>query len=95
MEAALEAGAEDFAREEDQYVVTTAVASLHAVREGLQAKGIATSDAQIAWVPKTTVRVEGEAAQQLVKLIDALEDLDDVQKVEGNFDIDADALAEA
>lgn len=95
MEAALEAGAEDFAREEDQYVVTTDVASLHAVREGLQAKGIATRDAQIAWVPKSTVRVEGDAAQQLVKLIDALEDLDDVQRVEGNFDIDSEALAEA
>ena len=95
MEAALEAGAEDFARDEDQYVVTTEVAALHAVREGLVAKGVAPSDVQIAWVPKTTVRVEGEAAQQLVKLIDALEDLDDVQKVEGNFDIDADALAEA
>ena len=95
MEAALEAGAEDFGRDEDQYVVTTEVAALHAVREGLQARGIATSEAQIAWVPKSTVRVEGDAAQQLVKLIDALEDLDDVQKVEGNFDIDADALAEA
>lgn len=95
MEAALEAGAEDFARDEDQYVVTTEPAQLHAVLQGLQAKGIATSEAQIAWVPKSTVRVEGEAAQQLVKLIDALEDLDDVQKVEGNFDIDAGALAEA
>lgn len=95
MEAALEAGAEDFARDEDQYVVTTDPVSLHAVREGLAAKGIATTEAQIAWVPKNTVRVEGEAAQQLVKLIDALEDLDDVQKVEGNFDVDADALAEA
>lgn len=95
MEAALEAGAEDFSRDDDQYVVTTDPAALHAVREGLSAKGIATSDVQIAWVPKSTVRVEGEAAQQLVKLIDALEELDDVQKVEGNFDVDADALAEA
>jgi len=95
MEAALEAGAEDLARDEDQYVVTTDPASLHAVREGLAAKGYETTEASIAWVPKSTVRVEGEAAQQLVKLIDALEDLDDVQKVEGNFDVDADALAEA
>lgn len=95
MEAALEVGAEDLARDEDQYVVTTDPASLHAVREGLAAKGYETAEASIAWVPKNTVRVEGEAAQQLVKLIDALEDLDDVQKVEGNFDIDADALAEA
>jgi YebC/PmpR family DNA-binding regulatory protein len=95
MEAALEAGAEDVARDEDQFVVTSEPAALHAVREGLAAKGIETAEAQLAWVPKSTVRVEGEAAQQLVKLIDALEELDDVQKVEGNFDIDAEALAEA
>jgi YebC/PmpR family DNA-binding regulatory protein len=95
MEAALEAGAEDFRREEDQYVVTTEPADLHAVRAALQARGMETSEAQITWVPKTTVRVEGADAQQLMKLLEALEDLDDVQKVEGNFDIDADALAEA
>ncbi len=95
MEAALEAGAEDVVRDEDQFVVTSEPAMLHAVREGLAAKGIETSEAQIAFVPKSTVRVEGDAAQQLVKLIDALEDLDDVQKVEGNYDIDAEAMAEA
>lgn len=95
LEAALDAGAEDVARDDDQFVVTAEPAALHAVREGLAAKGIETAEAGIAFVPKNTVRVEGEAAQQLVKLIDALEELDDVQKVEGNFDIDADAMAEA
>jgi YebC/PmpR family DNA-binding regulatory protein len=95
MEAALDVGAEDVARDEDAFVVTTEPAALHAVREGLQAKGIATTGAQLTWVPKSTVRVGGDDAQQLVKLLDALEDLDDVQKVEGNFDIDAEALAEA
>ena len=95
MEAALEAGAEDFQRDEDQFVVTTDPASLHAVKAALEAKGLQTSDAQLAWVPKSTVRVEGTEAQQLMKLLDALDDLDDVQKVEGNFDIDAAALAEA
>jgi transcriptional/translational regulatory protein YebC/TACO1 len=68
---------------------------LHAVLQGLQAKGIETADAAINWVPKSTVQVTGADAQALVKLLDALEDLDDVQKVEGNFDIDAEALAEA
>ena len=95
MEAALEAGAEDVARDEDVWVVSTEPAMLHAVREGLAAKGIESGDAAINWVPKTTIRVEGADAEALVKLIEALEDLDDVQKVEGNFDIDADALAEA
>jgi YebC/PmpR family DNA-binding regulatory protein len=95
MEAALEAGAEDVARDDDQFVVTSEPAMLHAVREGLAAKGVETSEAQISWIPKSTVRVEGEAAQQLVKLLESLEDLDDVQKVEGNYDVDAEALAEA
>jgi YebC/PmpR family DNA-binding regulatory protein len=95
MEAALEAGAEDVARDDDQFVVTSEPGMLHAVREGLAAKGIETSEAQISWIPKSTVRVEGEAAQQLVKLLESLEDLDDVQKVEGNYDVDAEALAEA
>lgn len=95
IEAALDAGAEDVAREEDLYVVTTEPVSLHAVREGLEAKGIPTTEAQITMVPKSTVSVAGTDAQQLVKLLESLEDLDDVQKVEGNFDIDADAMAEA
>ena len=95
MEAALEAGAEDFARDGDQFVVTTDPSHLHAVKDGLEAKGLATSDAAIEWIPKNTVRVEGKDAESLVKLLEALEDLDDVQKVEGNFDIDAAALAEA
>ena len=96
MEAALEAGAEDFQVQDDQYVVTTDPAALHAVRAALAAKGMETTDAQITWVPKSTVKVEGTDAQQLMKLLEALEDLDDVQKVEGNFDIDdAEALAEA
>ncbi len=95
MEAALDAGAEDVARDEDQWVVTTEPAMLHAVREALAAKGIETSEAALNWVPKSTVAVAGDDAQALVKLLDALEDLDDVQKVEGNFDIDAAALAEA
>jgi YebC/PmpR family DNA-binding regulatory protein len=95
MEAALEAGAEDFARDEDQFVVTTEPTALHAVREGLEAKGIVATEAEIAWTPKNTVRVEGKDAESLVKLLEALEDLDDVQKVEGNFDIDATTMASA
>ena len=84
MEAALEAGAEDFARDDDQNLVTTDPASLHAVRAALEAKGLTTSDVQLTWVPKSTVRVEGADAQQLLKLLEALEDLDDVQAVYTN-----------
>ena len=95
MEAALEAGAEDFARDGDQYVVTTDPSQLHAVKEALEAKGLVPSEAAIEWIPKNTVRVEGKDAESLVKLLEALEDLDDVQKVEGNFDIPEDAMAGA
>jgi YebC/PmpR family DNA-binding regulatory protein len=95
MEAALEAGAEDFKREDDQYVVTTEPAQLHAVKTALEARRMTVAESAIEWLPKNTVRVEGKDAESLVKLLEALEDLDDVQKVEGNFDIPEDALAGA
>jgi YebC/PmpR family DNA-binding regulatory protein len=88
LEAALEAGAEDFRREDDQYIVTTDPTSLHAVIGALEAKKIAVVESEIASVPKNTVRVEGKTAESLVKLLDELEDLDDVQKVAANFDMD-------
>jgi YebC/PmpR family DNA-binding regulatory protein len=95
IEAALEAGAEDVAREEAEYVVTAAPADLHAVKEQLERRGFAVRDAELAWVPRNTVKVEGEIAQQLLKLLDQLDDLDDVQKVDANFEMDADAMADA
>jgi YebC/PmpR family DNA-binding regulatory protein len=95
MEAALDAGAEDVAREDEQFIVSTEPAALHAVKEALEAKRIVATETEIAWIAKNTVRVEGKDAESLVKLLDALEDLDDVQTVEGNFDMDADAMAEA
>jgi len=92
LEAALEAGAEDFRRDEDVYVVTTDPASLYAVKSALEAKGITASEAEVAMVPKNTVPVtDKDDIATLFKLIEALEDLDDVQKVWGNFDVaDAD-----
>lgn len=93
LEAALEAGATDFAREDDQYVVSTDVASFHAVKSALEAKGIKATDAEIAWIPKQTVSVAGPDAEALLRLIEALDDLDDVQKVDANFDIDASVMS--
>jgi YebC/PmpR family DNA-binding regulatory protein len=95
MEAALEAGADDVVREEDLFVVTTEPGALHAVKEALEARGFTVSDAELAWVPRTTVRVEGQTAEALLKLLEALEELDDVQKVDANFEMDADAMARA
>ena len=88
IEAALEAGAEDVQREDEQFVVTTAPADFHAVKSSLQANGLAVGESELAMVPKTTVKVEGKDADALLKLIESLEELDDVQKVWANFDID-------
>ena len=92
---ALEAGAEDVVREDEVFVITTDPGSLHAVKESLEAKKYKVSEAELAWVPKSSVHVEGAAASQLIKLLDALEELDDVQKVDANFEMDADAMDEA
>lgn len=95
LEDALEAGAEDFAKEGEVYVISTAPFDVHPVMEALKKKGYVTESAEVAMVPKNTVKVEGKDAQQLIKLIEGLEELDDVAKVFSNFDMDADAMAEA
>lgn len=95
LEDALEAGADDFARDGDLYIVTTAPAALHAVQDALRAKGYTIESAETAMVSKNTVRLEGADAARVLKLVDALEELDDVSKVFANFDIDAAQLAEA
>jgi YebC/PmpR family DNA-binding regulatory protein len=95
LEAALDAGAEDFDREGEQYLITTHPNALHSVAETLRKKGIVIESAELAMVPKNTVRVEGKDAERILKLMEVLEDLDDVGKVSSNFDIDASQLAEA
>jgi YebC/PmpR family DNA-binding regulatory protein len=92
MMAALDAGAEDLKREGDTYTVSTDVASFHAVQEALKQAGIEVESAELAMIPKATVRIEGDDVTKLFKLFDALEDLDDVQKVSSNLDIDEAAL---
>jgi YebC/PmpR family DNA-binding regulatory protein len=95
MEDALDAGAEDFVRDGEQYVVSTTPASFHAVQEALRARGYTIESAELAMVPKNLVKVRGADADRVLKLLDALEELDDVSKVFSNFDIDASELAEA
>ena len=86
--AAADAGAEDVAEEGSSFEVTCAPEDLHAVREGLEAAGIAVTDAEVTMLPKTTVAVEDEAvARKVLRLIDGLEENDDVQDVYANFDI--------
>ncbi|MBX3174553.1 MAG: YebC/PmpR family DNA-binding transcriptional regulator [Gemmatimonadaceae bacterium] len=95
MEQALEAGAEDFVAEDGQFTISTAPADLHAVKQALEEAGLVASEAELAWIPKSTVRVEGEQAAQLVKLLETLEDLDDVQKVDANFDMDVSEMSQS
>jgi len=94
MEAALEAGAQDMAREGDQFIVTTTPTELHAVEAGLKTRGIAPESAEITMIPKSTVKIEGPDASRIVRLMEALEEHDDVAKVSSNFDVDLEALAQ-
>ena len=93
MEAALEAGAEDFAREDEQFVVTTEPTALHAVKSALEEKKLEVGESEIAYIPKNTVHVEGKDAESLMKLLEELEELDDVQKVAANFDMDVSQMS--
>ena len=93
MEAALDAGAEDVQREDERFLISTSPSDFHAVQSALKAKGIAVAEAELAMVPKNTVQIAGKDAESLFKLIETIEDLDDVQKVWANFDIDVAELA--
>lgn len=93
LEAALEAGAEDMTRDGDQYTISTTPGDLHVVLDALKSRGFADTSADIAMVPKNTVRVDGADAERLLKLMELLEEHDDVSKVYSNFDIDAETLA--
>jgi len=93
MEAALDAGASDFARDGDTFVVTTGVTDFHSVQEALRARKVEWDSAEIAMIPKSTVKVEGADAAKLMRLMEAIEDHDDVAKVFSNFDVDEEALA--
>jgi YebC/PmpR family DNA-binding regulatory protein len=95
MEAALDAGAEDMVRDGDVFLITGPAGQLHQITERLKAKKIPVQSAEIARLPKSTVKVETKDAKHLLALIDALEEMDDVAKVSSNFDIDAEALAAA
>lgn len=90
MEAALEAGADDVIEEESEFQVITGVETFSDVTETFEEKGLATLEAAIAMIPTNSVEVSDEqVAVALLKLLENLEDHDDVQKVHANFDIDA------
>ena len=93
LEAALDAGADDLTRDGDVFMITTPVNRLHAVHDQLKTKRIPVQSAEVAMIPKSTVKVQGGDAKNLLRLIEELEEMDDVARVFSNFDIDAEALA--
>ncbi len=94
MEVALEGGADDVRRDGDVFEITCAPSAFGDVRDALLAAEIATSSAELAMVPNNTVEVGGDDAKKVLRLMEALEDHDDVQKVFANFDIPDEVLAE-
>jgi len=94
MEVALEAGADDVTESDESWEVTTSPEAFEKVREALGAAGITPSSGELTMVPQNTVRVTGQDAQRLLKLLEVLEDHDDVQNVSANADIDADEAAQ-
>lgn len=92
MAAAIEAGAEDVVQDGTQFEVLTQPADLAAVRDAIAAAGIEFEQAELTMVPKTTVKLSEEDARKTLRIIDALEESDDVQEVYANFDIPEDVL---
>ncbi|MHC4963681.1 MAG: YebC/PmpR family DNA-binding transcriptional regulator [Planctomycetota bacterium] len=93
MEAALEAGADDVAEADGAWEVTCPPTDLHALKEALAAAGIEPDSAQITWLAKTPIACDERTAEKVMRLIDALEDHDDVQKVHHSAEIPDDVLA--
>lgn len=95
MEIALNAGAEDIQPDVDTYQILTAPEDFDIVLEAVKAAGIEPLEAEITLVPQNYIKLEGKDAQQMLKLYEALDDHDDVQKVVANFDIDEATMEQA
>ncbi|HOM98870.1 MAG TPA: YebC/PmpR family DNA-binding transcriptional regulator [Acidobacteriota bacterium] len=92
LEIVLEAGAEDLESDGDLFAVYTPFESFDAVRDAVEKAGIPIEESSLIMIPHTEIKVEGKTASQVLGLMEALEDHDDVQHVYSNFDIDREAL---
>jgi YebC/PmpR family DNA-binding regulatory protein len=90
--AAIDAGAEDLAQDENVWEIVTAPADLQAVRDALEGEGVEIQNAELTMRPTTTVELDEDAARKVLRLLEALEDQDDVNAVHANFEADADVL---
>jgi transcriptional/translational regulatory protein YebC/TACO1 len=93
LEATLDAGAEEVNDIGESYEVISEATDLVAVRTALQAAGVDYDSAEASFVPSMTVEVDETGATKVFRLVEALEDLDDVQNVFGNFDVPDDVMA--
>jgi YebC/PmpR family DNA-binding regulatory protein len=94
LEIALEAGADDLSDSESTWEITSDPGSFTAVRDAIDSAGIPMLSAELTMLPQSTVPVEGGQAKQVLALLEALEELDDVQNVYANFDIPESVMAE-
>ncbi len=94
-ELAIEAGAEDLREDGDSFEIFTVPENFQKVAEALRQRQVPIAATELAMVPRTSVKVEGKAARQVLSMMEALEDHDDVQHVWANFDIDDAEIAEA
>jgi YebC/PmpR family DNA-binding regulatory protein len=92
MEIILDAGAEDLQSEEEFFEIQTPLESFEPVRKAIAEKDLSIENASLQWIAKNTVPVAGEEAEKVMKLIEALEDNDDVQNVYSNADIDESSI---
>ncbi|MGK9450164.1 YebC/PmpR family DNA-binding transcriptional regulator [Acidithiobacillus caldus] len=93
LEAALEAGAEDVVTEDGRIVVYTEATALHGVAEALQNAGLTPEEVELTMIPETTVEVSGDDADKLMRLLEALEENDDVQNVYANYSLSDEEMA--
>lgn len=94
MMAALDSGAEDVNDEGDSWEIITPPADMHAVNDALKEAGIVSESAEVLRIPKSTVALDRAAAGKVLRLLEALEELDDVHQVSANFDISDEILEE-
>ncbi len=93
LEIVLEAGAEDMKLEDDEYEIVCQPENFESVRAALEEKGITPTSAEVTKMPENTVKVTGDEALRVLKLMDALDNLDDTQNVSANFDISDEDIA--
>jgi len=92
MELVLDAGADDFQSEDQYYEVQTSLENFENVRKTLIDKRLTVENASLQWIAKNSIAVKGEDAEKVIKLIESLEDNDDVQNVYTNADFDLNSL---